>query len=106
MVVMLWFSLDHEPMNLSLLKTGDWPGIATMAVGPASLQTVLEEGNCSARPSSSACRSSLDNSGRTTHRALWRTISYVRVLVRRGSASEREKPPQQPPRGTGSFTKI
>ena len=45
MVVMLWFSLDHEPMNLSLLKTGDWPGIATMAIGLASLQTVLEEGN-------------------------------------------------------------
>ena len=45
MVAMLWFSLDSEPMQLALLKNGDWPGIATMAVGLAALQTVLEEGN-------------------------------------------------------------
>ena len=32
-------------MNLSLLREGDWPGIATMAIGLAALQTVLEEGN-------------------------------------------------------------
>jgi DHA2 family multidrug resistance protein len=32
-------------MNLSLLRQGDWPGIATMAIGLAALQTVLEEGN-------------------------------------------------------------
>ena len=45
MVAMLWFSLEGAPMQLSLLKTGDWPGIFTMAVGLGALQTVLEEGN-------------------------------------------------------------
>lgn len=45
MVGMLWISLDRAPMNLSLLAKGDWPGIITMAVGLAALQTVLEEGN-------------------------------------------------------------
>ncbi len=45
MVGMLWFSLDRAPMQLSLLRQGDWLGIATMAIGLAALQTVLEEGN-------------------------------------------------------------
>jgi len=45
MVGMLWASLDRSPMNLSLLAKGDWPGIITMAIGLAALQTVLEEGN-------------------------------------------------------------
>lgn len=45
MVGMLWFSLDRAPLRLSLLKDGDWPGIVTMAIGLAALQTVLEEGN-------------------------------------------------------------
>jgi DHA2 family multidrug resistance protein len=45
MVGMLWASLDRSPMNLGLLAKGDWPGIVTMAVGLAALQTVLEEGN-------------------------------------------------------------
>jgi DHA2 family multidrug resistance protein len=45
MIVMLWLSLDRAPMNLSLLAKGDWPGIVTMSVGLAALQTVLEEGN-------------------------------------------------------------
>ncbi|HEX6013747.1 MAG TPA: MDR family MFS transporter [Geminicoccaceae bacterium] len=44
-VGLLWFSLASSPMRLSLLKKGDWPGIATMAIGLGSLQTVLEEGN-------------------------------------------------------------
>ncbi len=38
-------SLPRAPMQLALLRQGDWPGIATMAIGLASLQTVLEEGN-------------------------------------------------------------
>jgi DHA2 family multidrug resistance protein len=42
---MLYFSLDAKPMKLSLLREGDWPGIITMAIGLAALQTVLEEGN-------------------------------------------------------------
>jgi DHA2 family multidrug resistance protein len=45
MVGMLWFSLEAKPMQLSLLREGDWPGIVTMAVGLSALQTVLEEGN-------------------------------------------------------------
>jgi DHA2 family multidrug resistance protein len=45
MVAMLWLSLERAPMQLSLLRQGDWAGIATMAIGLAALQTVLEEGN-------------------------------------------------------------
>jgi len=45
MVGMLWFSLEAKPMKLALLREGDWPGIATMAIGLGALQTVLEEGN-------------------------------------------------------------
>jgi len=45
MVGLLAASLDSAPMKLALLKTGDWPGIITMAVGLGALQTVLEEGN-------------------------------------------------------------
>jgi DHA2 family multidrug resistance protein len=45
MIAMLMFSLDRAPMKLSLLKTGDWSGIAAIAIGLAALQTALEEGN-------------------------------------------------------------
>ena len=45
MLGMLWFSLESKTMKLSLLREGDWPGIATMAIGLSALQTVLEEGN-------------------------------------------------------------
>jgi MFS transporter, DHA2 family, multidrug resistance protein len=45
MLVMLWFALERAPMRLSLFRAGDWPGIVTMAIGLAALQTVLEEGN-------------------------------------------------------------
>src|SRR5476649_642446 len=45
MLGMLWFSLDRSPMQLGLLRQGDWAGIATMAIGLGALQTVLEEGN-------------------------------------------------------------
>lgn len=45
MIAMLWFSLEARPMRLSLLREGDWAGIATMAIGLSALQTVLEEGN-------------------------------------------------------------
>src|ERR1700692_3435875 len=45
MVVALAFTLEKTPMQLKLLKEGDWAGIATMAIGLAALQTVLEEGN-------------------------------------------------------------
>ncbi|TIV95306.1 MAG: MFS transporter, partial [Mesorhizobium sp.] len=45
MVAMLWGSLERTPMQLSLLRQGDWAGITTMAIGLGALQTVLEEGN-------------------------------------------------------------
>src|SRR5437660_4668258 len=45
MIGMLWFSLEAKPMNLPLLREGDWFGIITMAIGLSALQTVLEEGN-------------------------------------------------------------
>ena len=44
MFAMLWFSLEAEPMQLDLLRRGDWLGIVTIAVGLGSLETVLEEG--------------------------------------------------------------
>src|SRR3984957_5431585 len=45
MVMVLWLTLEREPMRLSLLAHGDWFGIGAMAVGLAALQTVLDEGN-------------------------------------------------------------
>ena len=45
MVVALALTLERAPLQLRLLKEGDWIGIVTMAIGLASLQTVLEEGN-------------------------------------------------------------
>jgi MFS transporter, DHA2 family, multidrug resistance protein len=45
MLVMLFFSLEAKPMQLALLREGDWIGIVTMAIGLSALQTVLEEGN-------------------------------------------------------------
>ncbi|WP_027232655.1 DHA2 family efflux MFS transporter permease subunit [Phyllobacterium sp. UNC302MFCol5.2] len=45
MAVALAATLDKAPMQLHLLKEGDWAGIFTMAVGLSALQTVLEEGN-------------------------------------------------------------
>ena len=45
MIGMLWYSLATKPMNLALLREGDWFGIVTMAIGLSALQTVLEEGN-------------------------------------------------------------
>src|SRR6201993_1716800 len=45
MVVLLSLTLERQPMNLGLLREGDWLGIATMAIGLSALQAVLEEGN-------------------------------------------------------------
>ncbi|EPE95244.1 DHA2 family efflux MFS transporter permease subunit [Rhizobium grahamii] len=45
MAVALALTLQKQPMQLHLLKEGDWAGIATMAIGLSALQTVLEEGN-------------------------------------------------------------
>ncbi|HEX3575298.1 MAG TPA: MDR family MFS transporter [Rhodopila sp.] len=45
MLATLWPTLRPAPMQLGLLRNGDWAGIATLAIALASLQTVLEEGN-------------------------------------------------------------
>ena len=45
MVAALYLTLERQPMQLGLLKEGDWAGIVTMAIGLSALQTVLEEGN-------------------------------------------------------------
>jgi DHA2 family multidrug resistance protein len=45
MVAALAMSLEKSPMQLGLLRQGDWAGIVTMAIGLAAFQTVLEEGN-------------------------------------------------------------
>jgi DHA2 family multidrug resistance protein len=45
MLAALVYALEPAPMQLHLLKTGDWPGVVTMAIGLAALQTVLEDGN-------------------------------------------------------------
>lgn len=45
MVGALYLTLERTPMQLGLLKEGDWAGIVTMAIGLSALQTLLEEGN-------------------------------------------------------------
>jgi DHA2 family multidrug resistance protein len=45
MLSALYLTLERTPMQLKLLREGDWAGIATMAIGLSALQTVLEEGN-------------------------------------------------------------
>lgn len=45
MAVALALTLERQPMQLGLLREGDWAGIVTMAIGLSALQTVLEEGN-------------------------------------------------------------
>jgi MFS transporter, DHA2 family, multidrug resistance protein len=45
MVTALYLTLERQPMQLGLLKEGDWTGIVTMAIGLSAFQTVLEEGN-------------------------------------------------------------
>jgi MFS transporter, DHA2 family, multidrug resistance protein len=45
MLTALYLTLERQPMQLKLLREGDWAGIVTMAIGLSALQTVLEEGN-------------------------------------------------------------
>jgi DHA2 family multidrug resistance protein len=45
MLAALIYGLPRSPTRFGLLRHGDWLGIALMAIGLASLQTVLDEGN-------------------------------------------------------------
>jgi len=44
LIAAVWYGLDRQPLQLRLLKQGDWGGIIAMAIGLGSLQVVLEEG--------------------------------------------------------------
>jgi MFS transporter, DHA2 family, multidrug resistance protein len=45
LIAAVWYAIPTQPMQLNLLKGGDWWGIGAMAIGLASLEVVLEEGN-------------------------------------------------------------
>ena len=45
LIAAVWFTMESQPMNLGLLKKGDWWGIFTMAIGLAAFEVVLEDGN-------------------------------------------------------------
>jgi DHA2 family multidrug resistance protein len=45
MLLALWFTLPKSAPQPALLRQGDWLGIALMAVGLATFQTVLDDGN-------------------------------------------------------------
>jgi MFS transporter, DHA2 family, multidrug resistance protein len=45
MLSALIYGLPRSQMQLGLLRQGDWVGIALMAIGLATLQTVLDDGN-------------------------------------------------------------
>jgi MFS transporter, DHA2 family, multidrug resistance protein len=41
----VWYGLTPKPMQLNLLRNGDWWGIITMAIGFASFEFFADEGN-------------------------------------------------------------
>jgi DHA2 family multidrug resistance protein len=41
----VWYAIAPQPLQLQMLKQGDWGGIFSMAVGLGCLQVVLEEGS-------------------------------------------------------------
>jgi len=41
----VWYAVEPQPLQLGLLRQGDWGGIVAMAIGLGSLQVVLEEGS-------------------------------------------------------------
>jgi MFS transporter, DHA2 family, multidrug resistance protein len=45
MLAALWYGLPRASAQIGLLRQGDWIGIALMAVGLATFQTVLDDGN-------------------------------------------------------------
>ncbi len=45
MLWMIYYGYAAKPMNLKLLKDGDWVGIITLAIGMGTLTFVLDEGN-------------------------------------------------------------
>ncbi len=45
MLAALWYALPRSKAQFGLLRQGDWLGIALMAIGLATFQTVLDDGN-------------------------------------------------------------
>jgi MFS transporter, DHA2 family, multidrug resistance protein len=45
MLAAITYAIPSQPMQLNLLKGGDWGGIVSMAIGLGSLEVFLEEGN-------------------------------------------------------------
>lgn len=45
LITAVWYAVERQPLQLDLLKQGDWGGIIAMAIGLGSLQVVLEEGS-------------------------------------------------------------
>jgi DHA2 family multidrug resistance protein len=45
MMVCVYFGMPRQPVNRSLFKTGDWPGIVFASVGFSMLYVVLDQGN-------------------------------------------------------------
>lgn len=41
----VWYALEGKPLQLDLIKQGDWIGIPLMVIGLGSLEFFLEEGN-------------------------------------------------------------
>ncbi len=40
----VWYAIPSQPLQLQMLKQGDWGGIMSMAIGVGCLEVVLEEG--------------------------------------------------------------
>ena len=45
LIVIVWYAIAPQPLQLNRLRDGDWWGILSMAIGLGSLEVVLEEGN-------------------------------------------------------------
>ena len=45
LIAAIWYAIEREPLQLGLLRHGDWLGIVSMAIGLGSLTAFLEEGN-------------------------------------------------------------
>jgi DHA2 family multidrug resistance protein len=45
MLAAMFWGLQAGPMQLKKFRAGDWPGVASVAIGLTALQIVLEEGN-------------------------------------------------------------
>jgi DHA2 family multidrug resistance protein len=45
MIALIWFGMPRQPINRTLLRTGDWPGIVYIGLGLTVLYAGLDQGN-------------------------------------------------------------